>query len=147
MSRPKKIDRAPHNPGPREHHLDGVAEELSADDSIDPRIYFDRRTRPNVDRKLQRLCSEVRNVLDTALGMGMRDELLQGASILSAEAVPGTYRIRLTVGIAGHGDSTVLELAHGHLLAAMPFLRSEIARCLNPRRIPDLEFVVQTMDA
>ena len=94
------------------------------------------------DRKTLQLCGQVRKALDYVLSGETGDDLLRGLYVVDVLPAPDASRLLATVApIDPRADLDVGEVLEklGHV---QPMLRSEVARSINRKKVPDLTFTL-----
>ena len=122
----------------RGQELLGSAAEIGPEDGTDPRRDHDRRGihgKPP-GRKAHQLCGQVHQALLVTLP-GLADEVLRDLTVVSVEPAPHSGRLLVTVAGPAPADAT-----DRHLRLAAGLLRSEVARSVNRRKVPELVFAV-----
>ena len=93
------------------------------------------------DRKLKQLCSQVRRTLSQFLVHEVHDELLQSLFIEDVVPAPGAGHMLVTLSVPAE-----LEVDKKDLLLRLEntkgALRSELARAIRRRKVPDLSFLL-----
>lgn len=94
------------------------------------------------DRKTLQLCGQVRKALDYVLSGETGDDLLRGLYVVDVLPAPDASRLLATVApIDPRADLDAGEVLEklGHV---QPMLRSEVARSINRKKVPDLTFTL-----
>jgi len=118
---------------------DDLVDEPHADDGVDPR-YF-RRERQEVDgKKLLRMCSQVARTVAVSLTGECDDPLLNDLQVV--EVIPAPDASRLCIKVRSSDESHESSLVEDRLEKRRGYLRSEVARVLNRKRAPELEFLL-----
>lgn len=125
-------------------HGDDLAADLHDDDGIDPRKDRSRNGHRSegFDRKMLQLCKEAARALEMTLACDCRDPILNDVEIVSV--TPGMSANQLSVAVAYAGDDAGVDADEvlARLSGVAGFLRSEVARAVNRRRVPELRFIV-----
>ena len=123
------------------------ADELRADDGVDPREYFKNpRARNKENRKAKQLCRQVSQALCFALA-DCEDsddwEMLCNLDVVAVVPAPDSSRLLVqvclltpSVGDSAWDRTTILEALRGHAGR----LRTEIAHAIHRKRVPTLVF-------
>lgn len=119
---------------------DPSADRSFPDDGVDPRTFFDRR---NHDRsrnhKARMLSSQVAECLQLVFDNALHDPDLQDVHLHGVEPGSDAGTLRVTVVVADPNDVVRVRNALGR---AAGRLRSEVARAVHRRRVPQLLFRV-----
>ena len=120
--------------------LHDLCGQLGPDDCIDPNEFFKpSRRRQKVDKKAQQLCRQVAQALDLTLSDCDDDRLLL---LFVVDVVPAPDCSRLMVNVGA--DMALADFDHqdliGRLESQTARLRSEIARAICRKRVPNLVF-------
>jgi ribosome-binding factor A len=119
---------------------DGVypCDEILPGDGIDPR-YETEEPRRVPNRKALQLCSQVFDALNLILS-ACSDNWLQQLHVGSIVPAPDSTQLLVTV-VAP--DDMALDEALDKIQLAYGMIRSEVARSINRKRVPQLKFVVK----
>jgi hypothetical protein len=127
----------------RERELPRACEEYPGDEADVGRFFGDGgRSRKGSFKALQ-LCKQVERVAALALEGEWVDAALLGAAVASVEPAPDASRLRVVVVLPpdkGMGD---FEQARAALLGLSARLRSEVARWIRRKRVPEIVFDVR----
>jgi ribosome-binding factor A len=105
------------------------------------RFFFDLESvRP--DHRVHSLCRQAQEALVLALDESSRDPRLGSAWVLSVEPAPGPERLLVSIVLAGAASAADIEGALVALVNMKPWLRSEVARAIHRKRVPELAFRV-----
>lgn len=119
-----------------------LSDERFEDDGIDPRTYFDRRTRrQGEERKSRMLCAQVAECLRLVVAAEIRDPALEDLEIV--EVLPTSVGGRLEVRVVTDGESAAVRRA---LDRAGGRLREAVAAAITRRRVPELTWTVWRAD-
>lgn len=123
---------------------DDLAANLHDDDGIDPRRDrgrgFDRSE--GFDRKVLQLCKEAARALEMTLACDCRDPILNDVEIVGVTPGGSANQLSVSVCYAGEDGSVDAEEVLARLSGVAGFLRAEVARAVNRRRVPELRFIV-----
>lgn len=112
------------------------------EDGLDPRQFFKpARSRRN-SRKDWQLCRQVLETLNYVLSGECRDDVLQCLCVCDVQPQPDATRLLVTVCPVVVDNEFDPSLATEHLQNSMGWLRSEIARSISRRKVPELKFCV-----
>lgn len=117
-------------------------DELHEDDGVDPKEYFkpDRKT-DKANRKARQVCRQASQTLDYVLA-DCDDDRMQNLMIASVTPAPDSSRLMVTVASAT-GVQPIDRIAIEAALAdQVPRLRSELARSINRKKVPNLVFQI-----
>jgi ribosome-binding factor A len=104
-------------------------------------LFFDLESaRP--DHRAASLCRQAQEAVTLALADAEPDPRLDGAWVVSVDPAPGPERLLVNVALAGRTSENDIEAALAALVEMKPWLRSEIARTIHRKRVPDLAFRV-----
>ena len=121
---------------PRPPRTDGVRPE--ADEA---RFFFDLESvRP--DHRVRSLCRQALEAVSLALADASRDERLERSWVVSVDPAPGQGRLLVSIALPDGASGTEVEGALQALVEKRPWLRSELARAIHRKRVPDLAFRV-----
>jgi ribosome-binding factor A len=110
-------------------------------DKEEARFFFDLESvRP--DHRVRSLCRQAQEAVLLALGDAKPDPRLDGAWVLSVDPAPGPERLLVSIVLAGRDGEEDIEAALAALVEMKPWLRSEVARAIHRKRVPDLAFRV-----
>ncbi len=91
------------------------------------------------DRKARQLCAQVRRTLSQFLSLEAHDTVLQSLFVERVEPAPDATHVAVVLAVPKD-----LELPREEILArltrAKGVMRSELARAVNRRKVPDLSF-------
>jgi len=104
------------------------------------RFFFDL-TAPRPDHRVHSLCRQVQEAVDLALAEADGDAL-RGAWVASVSPASGAGRLLVSVGLAPGASGEDADAALSALVRIKPWLRSEVARAIYRKRVPELEFRV-----
>jgi ribosome-binding factor A len=120
--------------------LRSLCAEVHPDDGIDPRELARRggpRGKPR--RKVEQLCRQVAETLDSALA-AERDDVLQGLQVVSVAPAPDASRLLVTVRAVAAPSAVDPGLVLDRLARASPRLRCEVAAAITRRKAPTLTY-------
>jgi ribosome-binding factor A len=101
-----------------------------------------RSHRPSsAQRKFQRLCAQVEQVVSLSLG-GSEDERLRSLVVHSVHAAGDGSRLVVSVAAGAEVSLDELDEIYAALLRAGPWLRRQVAAEIHRKRTPDLSFQV-----
>jgi ribosome-binding factor A len=104
-------------------------------------LFFDLEC-AHPDHRAGSLCRQAQEAVTLALGDAAPDSRLDGAWVVSVDPAPGPDRLLVSVALAGRAGENDLEAALAALVEMKPWLRSEVARAIHRKRVPDLAFRV-----
>jgi ribosome-binding factor A len=105
------------------------------------RFFFDLESvRP--DHRARSLCRQAQEAVVLAMAEIGLDSRLDGTWVASVDPAPGPERLLVTVVIAPEATAEAIEAAFAALSELKPALRSEVARAIHRKRVPDLAFRV-----
>jgi len=87
------------------------------------------------------LCKEAARALEATLACDCRDPILNDVDIVSVTP-GGSNQLSVAVAYAGEDAGVDAEEVLARLSGVAGFLRSEVARAVNRRRVPELRFIV-----
>ncbi len=116
--------------------------QLGPDDAVDPRTFFDRRSRGRGDRKARQLCRQVSQTLSYVLSGECDDDTLRSLYVESVDPAPDASRLLVTVSSLDKDDDTPTVDILTKLAAVSGKLRSEVAASISRRKTPELVFNV-----
>jgi hypothetical protein len=93
--------------------------------------------------KALQLCKQVERVASLALEGEWVDGALLGAVVASVEPAPDESRLRVVIVLAPDGGKAGFEHARVALLGLSARLRSEVARWIHRKRVPEIVFDVR----
>lgn len=125
--------------GKRRRRWPPRADEVCTDDDAG-RFFFDL-TASRPDHRVHSLCRQVQEAVDLALAE-VDGDALTGAWVASVSPASGAGRLLVSVGLAPGANGEDAEAALGALVSMKPWLRSEVARAIYRKRVPELEFRV-----
>jgi len=126
----------------RRSKLQNLAGKIGEDDGVDPRQFFDRRSRRRVDRKAYQLCRQVSDTLNFVLSGDTGDDVLRGLYVESVDPAPDASRLLVSVAPLDRNDPTPVDVYLTKLAAVSGKLRSEVAASISRRKTPELAFRV-----
>ncbi len=115
----------------------GVFPDEREGDGLDPRYDRDEFPKKIANRKALQLCSQVKDVLNLALGE-MGDEVLQNMYV--SDVIPAPDSTQLLVLLNANGNP---DVAQEHVQRAAGRLRLEVGRGINRKKVPQLRFEVR----
>jgi ribosome-binding factor A len=121
---------------PRPLRTDGVR--LDADEA---RFFFDLES-AHPDHRVHALCRQALEAVSLALAGADLDERLDRSWVVSVDPAPGAGRLLVSVALPAGSTGTAVEGALQALVEKRPWLRSELARAIHRKRVPDLAFRV-----
>lgn len=114
--------------------------EFGPEDGIDPRYLVKDQGRKIGHQNVLRMCNEVIKVLSLVLAGDMRDPVLQSLQVIDVTAEGNGQFLHVTVGCPECGSEINEIEALDALTQVQGYLRSEIALCINRKRVPALRF-------
>ena len=111
----------------------------SPEDGMDPKEFFRKPGSRGGGRKVMQLCSQVQQALYWVLGAETGDESLALLDVLSVEPAPDSTRLLITL---KSPPEMKMEESLERLHAASKAIRSEIARSIHRKKVPDLVYRV-----
>jgi ribosome-binding factor A len=116
-----------------------LCDSLGPEDGIDPRHFFQTRSKTSFDRKTHQLCKQVRQALDLALAE-TTEPALCGLGVARVSPAPDAGRL-LTILTPYPDRAPPSEAAVTAALArARGRLRTEVAAAINRKKVPALDF-------
>lgn len=117
-------------------------DQLHEDDGVDPKEYFKpNRKTDKANRKALQVCRQASQTLDYVLA-DCEDERMQNLVVASVTPAPDSSRLLVTVAIVA-GDQRFDRIAiEAALRDQIPRLRSELARSINRKKVPNLVFQI-----
>jgi len=103
-------------------------------------LFFDLES-PRSGHRDRSVCRQAQEALVLALAEATADPRLDGAWVASVDPAPGG-RLLVSVVLPRGSGAVALEQAFAALAEMKPWLRSEIARAICRKRVPDLAFRV-----
>lgn len=123
----------------------GLSDAFHDDDGIDPRRYFERRSRRSgTDRKTLMLCAQVGEAVHAVLAGASGDPGLLDLELVAVEPAPDASRLRLVFCPREGADLRLAEQALGR---SWPWLRSVVAEAIHRKRCPELDGVIVPEEA
>jgi ribosome-binding factor A len=119
---------------PRSPHTDEVYPENDA-----ARFFFDLESTRSSHRD-RSLCRQAQEALLLALAEATADPRLDGAWIASVDPAPGSARLIVSVVLSKTASTIDAKVALAALDEMKPWLRSEVARAIHRKRVPELAF-------
>jgi hypothetical protein len=112
-------------------------------DEVDPGRFFGVSSRSRRGEwKVRQLCKQVERAAAMALASECADEALNGAAVASVEPAPDAGRLMVSVVLAPGAGVDRLERARAALLARGAVFRTEVARSVHRKRVPEIVFEV-----
>lgn len=123
----------------RETLLDHCGQ-IGADDCIDPTDFFKAREgKHKTDSRSQQLCRQVAQAISLSLG-DCDDDRMQELTIMAVSPAPDSSRLLVT--LQTDREAKDLEELNVSVNAQLGRLRSEVARSIHRKRVPNLTFQV-----
>jgi ribosome-binding factor A len=122
--------------------LESLCGQPGLDDGVDPRDFFKPARSRRTGRKDWQLCRQVSETLNSILSGECRDDVLQGLYVCDVQPHPDATRLLVTVGPLVRGDTIDPGPVIEHLHRSNGWLRSEVARSISRRKVPELMFRV-----
>jgi len=120
--------------------MESLCGQPGPDDGIDPRNFFRPGRTRRVDRKDWQLCRQVLETLNFVLSGDSGDDLLRSLNVIRVVPAPDVHRLLVSVcpfaSDATFSPAQTLTRLH----QSVGRLRSEIARSISRRKVPDLTF-------
>jgi len=119
-------------------------EDVYPDDEADPGRFFgevDRSRR--AEWKTLQLCKQVERAAALTLAGECESDALVGAVVVSVEPAPNASRLRVLVVLAPGRGVPCLEEARAALQERGAAFRSEVARSVHRKRVPEVVFDVR----
>jgi ribosome-binding factor A len=105
------------------------------------RFFFDLESaRP--DHRVHSLCRQAQEAVSLAFAEAAADERLDGAWIASVDPLSGPGRLVVSVVLPPGADGKAVDAAWVALREMAPWVRSEVARAIHRKRVPELSFRV-----
>lgn len=134
--------REPMKRKPSRKVLESLCGEPGPDDGLDPREFFKPAKSRRNSRKDFQLCRQVSETLNYVLSGECRDEILQRLCVCDVQPQPDATRLLVTVCPVINDVDFDPVLAIERLQHSIGWLRSEIARSISRRKVPELAFHV-----
>lgn len=116
--------------------------QLGEDDQVDPREFFDRRTRSSgKGRKSKQLCSQILRTLDATLVDG-ECEILESLRVEDVQPTGGSAQLLVLVSSDQPIESVSDDTIYAVLAEHSGRLRTEVAASITRKRTPNLIFRV-----
>lgn len=120
--------------------LESLCGQPGPDDGIDPRDFF-RPTRPRrIDRKDWQLCRQVLETLNFVLSGESGDDILRSLNVIRVVPAPDSHRLLVSVSPFAPDATFSPTETLTRLQQSIGRLRSEIARSISRRKVPELVF-------
>jgi len=126
----------------RLHYGDLLYQKDKKDQKVDPLNLEDHISHSQYCNKDNMLCKEIETELMILFSGAMEDERFQGIAVSSVEPASGITSVLVKVYPLYEEDMLDPETILDWLNSAKKYLRSEIARAINRRKVPDLFFSV-----
>ncbi len=125
-------------------HRPHRAGDVYRDDEPDPEVFFGEavRTRKANFKALQ-LGKQVERAVSETLASEWLGDALAGAWVAAVEPAPDAGRLLVTVLLDPRATSADVAEARAALCAATAVFRSEVARSIHRKRVPELAFDVR----
>ena len=127
--------------------LSSYRDEIGPEDGLDPKKFLRKTSRRVTNRKALQLCAQVQEILDYVFAWECGDRLLKGLMVASVVPAPNASRLLVSVCVpeelADQDPAQVLE----QLNHARGRLRSEVAAAIHRKRVPELSFRINPLDA
>lgn len=114
--------------------------ELTPDDGIDPRKYFSRKSKTSSNRKTYQLCKEIELTLNLTLAGELADPALSSLVIAKVEPIPESGDFLVIFEWRQNTRDFQFEEVMFSIKKASGFLRSEVAKSINRKRVPQLSY-------
>lgn len=114
--------------------------ELTPDDGIDPRKYFSRKPKTGSYRKTNQLRKEIELTLSLTLGGELEDPALSNLNIFKVEPIPESGDFLIILEWTSNSRDFQFDKVMLSIKKASGFLRSEVAKSLNRKRVPQLSY-------
>lgn len=134
--------REPMKRRPSRKILESLCGQPGPEDGLDPREFFKPAKSRRNSRKDWQICRQVSETLNYVLSGECRDEVLQRLSVCDVKPQPDATRLLVTVCPVIRGDDVDPLLVMEHLQRSVGWMRSELARSISRRKVPDLTFCV-----
>ena len=125
-----------------QEQIESMCGQPGPDDGIDPRDFFKSSRQRRNSRKDWQLCRQVSDTLNYVLSGDCRDEIVQGLIVTEVAPAPDAHRLLVTVCPFAPGDDFSPVVALERLQRLIGRLRSEVARSISRRKVPELIFRV-----
>jgi ribosome-binding factor A len=105
------------------------------------RFFFDLESaRP--DHRVHSLCRQAQEAVSLAFAEAVADVRLDGAWVASVDPAPGPGHLLVSVVLPPGADGDAVDAAWAALREMTPWVRSEVARAIHRKRVPELSFRV-----
>jgi ribosome-binding factor A len=122
--------------------LESLCGQPGPEDGVDPRDFFKPTRNRRTDRKDWQLCRQVSESLGYVLSGECRDAALSGLIIDQVVPAPDSHRLLVTIHPYAPDEDFNPERVLERLQQSLGWLRSEVARSISRRKVPDLVFQV-----
>jgi ribosome-binding factor A len=127
----------------RERGLPRWGEVSAADETDVDRFFGDGEGSRKGSWKVLQLCKQVERAATLALEGEWTSDALPGAAVASVEPAPDAGRLRVVVVLARAGGVDDIERARRALAGLSAGFRSEVARLVHRKRVPEIVFEVR----
>jgi ribosome-binding factor A len=122
------------------NNLELLCAEVGPEDGIDPRKFFRRKSNRKFNRKVLQLCKQIQLTLNMTLAGEFEDKLLQNLEIIGVEPVPDSSHLLVILTPSNASEVFKIKEVMLSLQKVSGLLRSEAARSINRKRVPELSF-------
>lgn len=131
---------------PSRKDLESLCGQPGPDDGIDPRKFFKPKRNRRTSHKDWQLCRQVSETLNYILSGESHNEILRNLIVVDVVPAPDSHRLLVTVCPFAPNASFDPAEAMERLKQAVGRLRSEVARSITRRRVPEIvfNFIIQS---
>lgn len=127
----------------RRRSLPQAGEEYPGDEAAVSRFFGDGEKSRNRTWKVLQLCKQVERAATLALEGEWVGDALLGAAVAAVEPAPNAGRLRVVVVLAPEKGVDEVERARAMLAELRATFRSEVARAIHRKRVPEIVFDVR----
>jgi len=122
--------------------LESLCDRPGSEDGLDPRHYFKPERQRRAGRKDWQLCRQIFDTLNYVLSGECHDDVLQGLLVIEVVPAPDATRVLVSVQSLDLTDELDPVLILQRLQAVAGRLRTEVARSISRRKVPEMAFRV-----
>lgn len=130
---------------PSKRVLESLCGQPGPDDGLDPRDFFRSERQRRENRKDLQVCRQVFETLNYVLSGESHDDVLRSLLVNSVAPAPDASRLLVTVEPLDRDVEPVVILQK--LKQATGRLRTEVARSISRRKVPELTFQIALRDS
>ena len=124
---------------PSQKRMSELCSEIGPDDGIDPRDLVRQAARKKGGRKTLQLSGQVAEALNYAFAAVCNDDLPRELGVVAVQPAPDESRLLVTVAPTLPGPCDPNEVM-AHVQQVLGKLRSEVARSIHRKKVPELTF-------